>query len=285
MELSVTTARGLRRPARARDRPRGAAHARAAESLAGTLEARVGRDAAAAGRGRDRRRDVPRRRASRRPGFDGGTLARARARRPRTSSQDAVSDNTLGHRPHPARVPGLRARVRAHRRALAAGRRSTACSTPRSSIGKGDFSVEVPTEGNDEFAALGQGVQLDGAPARGAPGGAAARARAAAGDRPARRRVARQGPGPRRAARHRRADRGRRRRRRVRARRDAPRRQRHAGGGRPRRRRRRPTWPRVQAAEAAALRGRRGGRDADLRAPTRSRARCRRPSRRTACSA
>ena len=66
-------------------------------------------------------------------------------------------------------------------------------------LGRGDFAVEVPTEGNDEFAALGTRVQLDGAPAPGAAGGAPARARAPAGGDPARRRVVRQGPGPRRA--------------------------------------------------------------------------------------
>ena len=37
-------------------------------------------------------------------------------------------------------------------------------------LGRGDFSTEVPTEGRDEFAELGERVQQDVAPARGAAG-------------------------------------------------------------------------------------------------------------------
>ena len=40
-------------------------------------------------------------------------------------------------------------------------------------LGRGDFSVSVPAEGNDEFAALGKEFNIDGAPARGAAGGPA----------------------------------------------------------------------------------------------------------------
>ena len=52
--------------------------------------------------------------------------------------------------------------------------------------------AEVPTEGSDEFAALGDRVQQDVAPARGAARGAPARARAPARGDPARRRDVRQ---------------------------------------------------------------------------------------------
>ena len=70
-------------------------------------------------------------------------------------------------------------------------RRSSACWTPRSGSGAGDFAVEVPDRGQRRVRRARQRVQLDGAPARGAAGGAPARARAPAGGDPARRRVVR----------------------------------------------------------------------------------------------
>ena len=115
---------------------------------------RLGRRRAAARRGRDRRRELPHHRLR---------DARVRRRRllgvhvllPEDELDDAVSDNALFIGAHPARVPDLRARVRAHRRALAAGA-DRAPADGRQQHRQGRLLVEVPTEGNDEFAALGK---------------------------------------------------------------------------------------------------------------------------------
>ena len=210
-----------------------------------------------------------------RHGLPDARLRRRHAARPRAGAQGRARRRRLGqrrlHRPHPARVPRLRAGLRAHRRALAA----VADRPPadgRAQHRQGRLLDRGADRGQRRVRRAGQGVQLDGAPARDAARGAPARARAAPGDRAARRRVARQGPGSRRAAGDRRADGGRRRRRRVRPGRHAPRRQRHAVGGRARRQRLLLHGGRAGRRGGGAG-GRRGGRDADLRAPTRSRAR------------
>ena len=77
-------------------------------------------------------------------------------------------------------------------------------------IGRGDFAVDVPDGGQRRVRRARQRVQLDGPPARGAAGGAPARARPPPGGDPARRRVVHQEPGPRRPAGDRRPDRRRR---------------------------------------------------------------------------
>ena len=160
------------------------------------------------------------------PAFDGAELRQGRPGRRRVQPDGR-----------------LRRRRASRLLAIAAARAASCCSRSRSRVavsrslqaqierlldaarrlGGGDFSTEVPTEGNDEFAALGRGVQQDGAPARGAAARSCARARS--GCRSAIRRVGesfasnldRDG-----AARDRRADRGRRRRRGLRPRVDAP---------------------------------------------------------------
>ena len=79
-----------------------------------------------------------------------------------------------------------RVRVRAHGLALAAGRRSSACSTAAQRARRAATSrIEVPTEGNDEFAALGTEFNSMARAARDAARGAAARARAPAARRSA----------------------------------------------------------------------------------------------------
>ena len=77
------------------------------------------------------------------------------------------------------RLPAARVRVLGARLAGAAG---TARALPEAArrLGSGDFSSPVPTEGHDEFAALGRGVQQHVEPARAATRGALAGARAAA---------------------------------------------------------------------------------------------------------
>ena len=133
---------------------------------------------------------------------------------PPTATPDAVSDNTLG-----ILLILVAFLLCALAFALTAARSLQAQtqrrSTPRNSSGAGDFCVQVPTEGNDEFALLGKEFnsmarQLEARAWRSSTWSARA-----AGDRPARRRVDRQGPGPRRPARHRGPDGGRRRRRGV----------------------------------------------------------------------
>ena len=152
--------------------------------------------------------------------------------------------------------------------------------------GRRQLRVEVPTEGNDEFAALGtefntMARELE-TPAR----GAAARARPPARGDPPRRPVVRQGPRPRRGARDRRPDRGRRRRRgRAAARRCAT-----GPQGRfeqvARRGRRRPYRDAIHAAEAAALNAERRRARPTSASSTRSRTRCapRRAAASSACS-
>jgi diguanylate cyclase (GGDEF)-like protein len=88
------------------------------------------------------------------PGFDNGTLG-VHVLIPEAELQNAVSENTLG-----IMLILLAFLVCALAFALTAAR-SLGSQTMRlldaaKHIGKGDFSVEVPTEGNDEFAALGK---------------------------------------------------------------------------------------------------------------------------------
>jgi diguanylate cyclase (GGDEF)-like protein len=86
------------------------------------------------------------------PGFDGGTLG-VHVLIPEKELQNAVSENTLG-----IILILLAFLVCALAFALTAarslGRQTTRLLDAAKHIGKGDFSVEVPTEGNDEFAAL-----------------------------------------------------------------------------------------------------------------------------------
>ena len=203
--------------------PRGRAHARAATLLAGTVEGARPDDLPRTRRGRDRRRRATASRASTRPASTRATIG-VRVLVPEDELEDAVSENTLGIFLILLAFLVCALRLRAHRRALAAGADRPPARGGASSIGSGDFSVEVPTEGNDEFAALGNEFNSMARQLEARLEELAARARAAAGGGPARRRVDRHGPGPRRAARHRRPDRGRRRRRRLRPGGDAPRR-------------------------------------------------------------
>ena len=88
------------------------------------------------------------------PGFAGGTLG-VHVLIPEDELQDAVSENTLG-----IFLILIAFLVCAVAFAVTAAR-SLGLQTARlleaaKQIGKGDFSVEVPTEGNDEFAALGK---------------------------------------------------------------------------------------------------------------------------------
>ena len=88
------------------------------------------------------------------PGFDGGTLG-VHVLLPEGELDDAVSDNALF-----IGAILLAFLVCALAFALTAARSLQAqisrLLTAASNIGKGDFSVQVPTEGNDEFAALGK---------------------------------------------------------------------------------------------------------------------------------
>jgi diguanylate cyclase (GGDEF)-like protein len=88
------------------------------------------------------------------PGFDGGTLG-VRVLIPEKELQNAVSENTLG-----IILILLAFLVCALAFALTAARslglQTTRLLDAAKHIGRGDFSVEVPTEGNDEFAALGR---------------------------------------------------------------------------------------------------------------------------------
>ncbi len=87
-------------------------------------------------------------------GFDGGTLG-VHVLIPESELQNAVSENTLG-----IILILLAFLVCALAFALMAARslglQTTRLLDAAKHIGKGDFSVEVPTEGNDEFAALGR---------------------------------------------------------------------------------------------------------------------------------
>jgi diguanylate cyclase (GGDEF)-like protein len=88
------------------------------------------------------------------PGFDGGMLA-VRVLIPEDELQDAVSDNTLGiFLILIAFVACALAFALTAARSL--GQQTTRLLEAARQIGKGDFSVTVPTEGNDEFAALGK---------------------------------------------------------------------------------------------------------------------------------
>jgi diguanylate cyclase (GGDEF)-like protein len=86
--------------------------------------------------------------------FDGGTLG-VRVLIPESDMQTAVSENTLG-----ILLILLAFLVCALAFALTAARslgsQTTRLLDAAKHIGKGDFSVEVPAEGNDEFAALGR---------------------------------------------------------------------------------------------------------------------------------
>ena len=178
---------------------------------------------------RDRRRELPRdrhrdagvrRRHAGRPGARRGGRAPGRDLREHAR-----------HLPDPRRVPDLRRRVRADRRALAAAP-DHAPARRRPAHRQGRLLRRGPDGGQRRVRRARQGVQQDGAPARGPAGGAAAGTRAAAGDRPARRRLGRQGPRSRRDAGHRRADGGRRRGGGVRPRGDPAGPERDAVGGR-----------------------------------------------------
>ena len=138
----------------------------------------------------------------------------------------------------PDRVPRLpRARVRLRRRGQpAAAVRDPAAAGGRAAARQRGLLGRGARRGQRRVRRARQGVQLDGAPARGAAGGAPARARAPAGGDPPGRRVVLGQPRPRRAAGDRGADRGRRHRRRLRPRDDARRRRRAAAGGGARRR-------------------------------------------------
>jgi diguanylate cyclase (GGDEF)-like protein len=88
------------------------------------------------------------------PGFDGGTLA-VRVLLPESEAADAVSENSLG-----LVLILVAFLICALAFALTAAR-SLQSQIDRlleaaRQLGKGDFSVEIPTEGNDEFAALGK---------------------------------------------------------------------------------------------------------------------------------
>ena len=88
------------------------------------------------------------------PGFDGGTL-RVHVLVPKGELDDAVSDNAvfIGLILLAFLVCALAFALTAARSLQSQiGRLLTAARN----IGKGDFSIEVPTEGNDEFAALGK---------------------------------------------------------------------------------------------------------------------------------
>jgi diguanylate cyclase (GGDEF)-like protein len=86
--------------------------------------------------------------------FDGGTLG-VHVLIPESELQNAVSENTLG-----ILLILLAFLVCALAFALTAARslgsQTTRLLDAAKHIGKGDFSVEVPAEGNDEFAALGR---------------------------------------------------------------------------------------------------------------------------------
>jgi diguanylate cyclase (GGDEF)-like protein len=86
--------------------------------------------------------------------FGGGTLG-VRVLAPEADLEDAISDNTLG-----IFLILLAFMLCALAFALTAARslrlQTTRLLDAAKHIGKGDFSVEVPTEGNDEFAALGK---------------------------------------------------------------------------------------------------------------------------------
>jgi diguanylate cyclase (GGDEF)-like protein len=88
------------------------------------------------------------------PGFDGGTL-RVHVLAPEDDLDDAVSDNALF-----IGLILLAFLICALAFALTAARslqsQTERLLTAARMIGKGDFSIEVPTEGNDEFAALGK---------------------------------------------------------------------------------------------------------------------------------
>jgi diguanylate cyclase (GGDEF)-like protein len=88
------------------------------------------------------------------PAFDSGTLA-VRVLIPEDELQDAVSDNTLGiFLILIAFVVCALAFALTAARSL--GQQTTRLLEAARQIGRGDFTVTVPTEGNDEFAALGR---------------------------------------------------------------------------------------------------------------------------------
>ncbi len=86
-------------------------------------------------------------------GFDGGALG-IRVLMPESQAENAISENTLG-----IALILLAFLICALAFAVTAARSLQAqidrLLTAARALGKGDFSVEVPTEGNDEFAALG----------------------------------------------------------------------------------------------------------------------------------
>jgi diguanylate cyclase (GGDEF)-like protein len=88
------------------------------------------------------------------PGFDSGTLG-VHVLIPEDELQDAVSENTLGiFLILIAFVVCALAFALTAARSL--GQQTTRLLEAARQIGRGDFSVTVPTEGNDEFAALGK---------------------------------------------------------------------------------------------------------------------------------
>jgi len=119
--------------------------------LAGTLEGDAGRDLPMSGKVKIAG-DSFRVAGFQTPGFDGGTLG-VHVLIPEQQLQNAVSENTLG-----IILILLAFLVCALAFALTAARslglQTTRLLDAAKHIGRGDFSVEVPTEGNDEFAAL-----------------------------------------------------------------------------------------------------------------------------------
>jgi diguanylate cyclase (GGDEF)-like protein len=88
------------------------------------------------------------------PAFDSGMLA-VRVLIPEDELQDAISDNTLGlFLILIAFVACALAFALTAARSL--GQQTTRLLEAARQIGRGDFTVTVPTEGNDEFAALGK---------------------------------------------------------------------------------------------------------------------------------
>jgi diguanylate cyclase (GGDEF)-like protein len=123
------------------------------ETLAGTVEGEPGSDIPLSG---DAELDGDGYRATgfETPAFDQGTLG-VHVLIPDDELQDAISENTLGL------FLILLAFVACALAFALTAARSLRLQTTRlldaaKHIGRGDFSVEVPTEGNDEFAALGK---------------------------------------------------------------------------------------------------------------------------------
>ena len=149
----------------------------------------------AARHGRDRRPPLPPRR------LPGARVRRRADGDPPPRPRDRGGDRAVGLLADRGRgaagLPRARLRLRAHRVAVAAVARSSACCRRPAPRRRGLLGPGA-RRGQRRVRRARQGVQLDGPPARGPAGGAPARARAPAGRHPPRGRVVRQGPGPRR---------------------------------------------------------------------------------------